>query len=88
LKVYQFLTKYKWTQGAFARDDKDYVVDQFGKFAKKFCVIGAICRIYRTSKLIRENMIKVQNKIGGEIGEWNDNSEYSDIIKVLKGLDI
>lgn len=93
MKVHEFLTKNKWTQGCFARDAKG----QQCKVSEgvTFCVNGALCKKHGISDEKKWSVLGTTDYLRlvshlkcRAIGTWNDTSSYEEIIKTLKELDI
>jgi hypothetical protein len=89
----------KWTQGAAARNKRGELCSVLSPDATRFCILGAIARVYRSRKSMRECERRVAAAIealGGritystEIGDWNDNPYrvFEEVRQVIKKADI
>jgi len=92
MKVKTFLTSDNWTQRALARDNCGNAVSIFNEEACKFCLLGAISRIYPPHQLEDIGMrlrdvIRLKTNYTS-ISLFNDNSEFSEIKRILNIADI
>ncbi len=91
----EFLTEENWTQGTFARDEKNEPVLPNSPLACKFCVAGAISHIYGGEffgvpevyiELMRRAVTVLSNNDIVSIGIYNDRAESFNEISSLLDL--
>ena len=86
LTVAEFLNETNWTQGTYARDPLDKKVDVFAFSACKFCLLGAINRIYRDHEERRQVKAKVKAELSGfrRISEFNDKATWFQVQRIIQ----
>src|SRR6478735_6768820 len=91
-KAWKLLASYdRWTQGQYARDKDGGNCVSCSQRAVKWCVLGAVMRVYPRDydKIILAINAKVADGIWG-IVHWNDSPErkHSEVVEALKDLDV
>lgn len=86
-----FRTPSRWCKGSLARSSTGEEVQPRGTKAAKFCLVGAVYRVYPPTKRwrVEEELSHSIGKVTGrarDIVEFNDDMEttFEDIRKVLK----
>ena len=98
MKVKDLLTSHhRWTRNTFARDNKGLTVDYSDKHAVRFCLLGGISRVYKTSKeiqAVKERVrsylrfnVKMKHELS-DIADFNDFSDFKAVKKLVEDLDI
>lgn len=86
-KVVKLLSdKTKWIQYNAAKDKNGQVIFSEDEAAAKWCLLGAIWKCYGSTDNNIED--KVRRHIGCPISEFNDSSQYKDVMKVAKELNL
>jgi hypothetical protein len=89
----------RWTQGAAARNKRGELCSVLSPDATRFCILGAMARVYRSKHAMRECERRVADAIaafGGrityaiEIGDWNDDPgrTFDDVRQVIEKADV
>jgi len=91
-KVYEFLTKERWTTIVAARNKTGMPVRVGHPDAVTFCFLGALEKCYPKSEIIGlQNKIREELTQRGEpisIGRFNDTHGYEAVVELAKQLDI
>lgn len=100
MKAHELLnTEEKWTKGVYAVNKNNKMCTSRSPEAAKWCVAGALQKCYNFDlrmnaedyKIYQDAVSKLRNYVkplGMIISEWNDCSEYQEVHKTLKELDI
>lgn len=93
MKIKNLLTKKNWIKFDLAQNKDGGSVDADSSEACKFCLSGAIERVYSDEKDYSRVYIQVMNYIGMDyfnISDWNDQKErkFSDVKKLVDKLNI
>lgn len=93
MKAYEVInSESKWTRGVLARDIDGTQCSYRSEYAVRFCASGAISRAYAPGKdftntdsvRAREILVSAVGNIGG----WNDTSDWKTVYDTLRRLDI
>lgn len=89
--VQQFLevlsSEDKWTKGAFARDINDHSIPAVSQEAVKWCLTGALSKIYTEANGIEvSDFYNRITKIVGIPEKWNDEHSYKEVIELVKKI--
>ena len=88
MKIKDYLTEEKWTQGAYYRDKDGNGIFPKGE-AEKCCLMGAVFICYPV-----DDWQRIEGKIipytGPHVVDWNDDPErtFSDVRDLVERLDI
>ena len=85
-----FSDRSNWTQGAFARDDKNKSIGFDSPLASKWCLAGAIFKCYQKQGV--KELIRVEDRIltsgASGIMSFGDSASYEQIMELVNELDI
>ncbi len=93
MKIYELLdSPDKWTQGAFANDERGVSVGPNDKLASRWCMAGALDKCYpregreEAAKKLRE----FADEAGISIALWNDAPDrtYAEVLELCRRLDV
>jgi hypothetical protein len=99
VKVKDILTdESRWTQGALARDERGEPCEPGDDRARRWCVLGALCRVAADDAAINAAIDAVGQAVGvhdytlaiEEIGEWNDcpSRTFDEVRHVIEKADV
>lgn len=89
MKVYELLAdESRWTTGEMARDKDDNPVDVEDPAACKFCLMGAITKLYGQKSFFgNKEYWKLQSFVGS-VARFNDKSTHEEVVALAKKADV
>jgi len=73
-----------WCQGTLGRD-KDNQQICIGH-ACKFCLVGAVYKVYRHDEDTKAEVLSLINKYGVSPSEFNDSHSHAEVLALLESL--
>jgi len=81
----------KWTRGSSARDRRGYRTSPIGRYAKSWCITGAMKKCYCVFSEYEKAARKIEKELGcSSVMLWNDNKyrTFQDVKDLVTRLDI